>query len=148
MLSPTASSPGAPVFSVQCTIGLFWSGGAFGFFKCPTASRWQTLQFSTCAPVLGRSLFFTIVNVCGSWEFALSNANVSIVPLLTVIEPGAKAMLSWMYLFGANVTPASLARTVTPLAAVVLGAAGANATQTPQATTAPTSTPTDRRRSI
>ena len=56
----------------------------------------------------------TIVSVCGSIVF-FSYSNVSVCPDLTSIVPGEKYMLSWMYLFGDIVTPASFAFTTTPL---------------------------------
>jgi len=37
MLSPTRSSPAAPLFSTQWTIGFASSGAAFGFFRWPVA---------------------------------------------------------------------------------------------------------------
>src|SRR5581483_1306623 len=104
MLSSTVSRPGWPLSRVQWTIGLCSSGGAFGFFRCPVAYRWQAAQFSTWAPVLGRSVFPTIVSVCGSIDFVSANLNVSDSPLLTLTVPGEKYMLSLMYLFGANET--------------------------------------------
>jgi hypothetical protein len=64
--------------------------------------------------VLGRSLFLTIVSVCGSIALVSPNLNVNESPLFTFTVPGAKNMLSWMYRFGTKVTPLSLARTTTP----------------------------------
>src|SRR5436189_3308434 len=113
MLSPTVSRPGLPLFSVQWTIGLPGPGSAFGFLRCPVASFRQALQFSTWAPVFGWSLCLTIVSVCGSIVF-FSYSNVSVWPDLTSTVPGEKYMLSWMYLLGDIVTPASFAFTVTP----------------------------------
>src|SRR2546423_5044508 len=109
-LSPTVSRPGLPLLSVQWTIGLPGPGSAFGFLRCPVASFWQALQFSTWAPVLGRSFCLMIVSVCGSIVF-FSYSNVSVCPDLTSTVPGEKYILSWMYLLGDIVTPASFAFT-------------------------------------
>src|SRR6266536_2983808 len=79
-LSPTSSTPGLPLLIVQWTIGLFSVGGAFGFLRCGVAYFSQGLQFSIWSPLVGRSLCFTIVSVCGSIAFVSPNLNVTEPP--------------------------------------------------------------------
>jgi hypothetical protein len=93
-LSPGTSSPGFPMLTTQCTIGLCGPAGSVGSPTWSALICLHTLHVSICSVVRGRSVSLINDRLCGSLSSGAPNSNVRSQPDLTVTVPGAKRIAS------------------------------------------------------